>query len=301
MAFIFAFSFISVCTMNKSPFLSLLAFTIILFAACAPKTPEEATAKQPVLEVEGKFLYANDVQQIIPPNVSIKDSTEIAQGFIRKWVTDVLMYENAKRNITDQAGIDEMVENYRKSLTIHQYQQKMIEQRLPKEPAEKELQAFYDQYSEQLVLNENIIQGFLLIIPQKAPDMNEVRSWVQAGNTKALEKIEKYSLQNAISYDYFGDKWLSFTEILKKTPLQVEDPAGFVASRRFVETSDSLQHYFLRIQDYKTTGQVEPYERAKDRISNILQNQHKSDFILKFETELYKDAIANGNVTFFKK
>jgi len=285
--------------MNKYIFLTIISLTLIVISSCVHKTPE--AARKPLLEVEGKFLYVDEVQQIIPPNVNVKDSTEIAHSYIRKWVIDVLMYENAKRNITNLNEIDELVESYRKSLTIHQYQQKMIEQRLPKEPSEVDLKAFYTQYSAQLVLKENIIKGLLLIIPQKAPKMSNVRSWVQSGNSKSLESIEKYSLQNAISYDYFGDKWLPFSEILKRIPLKIEDPSRFLSSNRFVETSDSTQHYFLRIESFKLSGQVEPFEMAKDRISNILLNKQKADFITKFENEIYNDAVSNETVTFFKK
>ena len=285
--------------MNKYIYLTIISLTLIVISSCVHKTPE--AARKPLLVVEGRFLYVDEVQQIIPPNVSVTDSTEIAHSYIRKWVTDVLMYENAKRNVTNINEIDELVENYRKSLTIHQYQQKMIEQRLPKEPSEVDLKAFYTQYSAQLVLKENIIKGLLLIIPQKAPKMSNVRSWVQSGNTKSLESIEKYSLQNAISYDYFGDKWLPLSEILKRIPLKVEDPSRFLSSNRFVETSDSTQHYFLRIESFKLSGQVEPYEMAKDRISNILLNKQKADFITKFENEIYNDAVSNETVTFFKK
>ena len=268
-------------------------------ASCVHKTAD--VARKPLLEVEGKFLYVDEIQQVMPPNVNDSDSTQIAQSYIRKWVTDVLMYENAKRNITNKTEIDELVESYRKSLTIHQYQQKMIEQRLPKEPSEEDLKAFYTQYSEQLVLKENVIKGLLLIIPQKAPKLSMVRGWVQSANAKSLENIEKYSLQNAISYDYFGDKWLPLSEILKRMPLKIEDPSKFLASNRFVETSDSTEHFFLRIVSYKTTGQVEPYEMAKDRISNVLLNKKKADFIEKFEKEIYTDAVENETVTFFKK
>jgi len=141
----------------------------------------------------------------------------------------------------------------------------------------------------------------LLIVPKKAPKLGQVKSWVQSGNTKSLESIEKYSIQNAISYDYFGDKWLSLSEVLKRIPLKIEDPSKFVSTTRFIETTDSLEHYFLRIVSYKTSGQVEPYEMAKDRISNILLNKQKADFITKFETDLYNDAIENETVTFFKK
>ena len=285
--------------MNKFIFFVIISMFTLIFSSCVHKVPE--VARKALLEVEGKFLYLDEVQQIIPPNVNQTDSAEIAQSFIRKWVTDVLMYENAKRNITNKEEIESLVESYRKSLTIHQYQQKMIEQRLPKEPTEVDLKAFYTQYSDQLVLKENIIKGLLLIIPQKAPRLNVVRSWVQSGSTKSLENIEKYSLQNAISYDYFGDKWLPLSEILKRIPLKIEDPSKFLISNRFVESSDSTEHFFLRIESFKLSGQVEPYDMAKDRISNILLNKQKADFISKFENERYNDAVTNETVTFFKK
>ena len=283
--------------MKKLTFILLLTATVA--TSCVKKAPE--VEREPLLEVEGKFLYDDQVQQVIPPNVNKKDSTEIADSYIRKWVTDVLMYENAKRNITNQKEIDDMVEDYRKSLTIHQYQQKMIVQRLPAAPAEEELKAFYDEYSNQLVLSENVIKGLLLIVPKSAPKLNNVKSWVQSGNTKSLESIEKYSLQNAISYDYFGDRWITFSEILKKMPIQLEDPANFVSSRKFYETTDSTQHYYLRIESYKTIGQTEPYDMAKDRISNILLNKNKADFISQFEKDLYNDAVKTDEVTFFNK
>jgi hypothetical protein len=285
--------------MSKSVFVPIFLLSFVFLGSCTQKK-QEVTGK-PILEVEGKFLYADEIQQVIPPNVKDSDSTEIVNSYIKKWVKDVLMYENAKRNITNKAEIEDLVESYRKSLTIHQYQQKMIDQRLPKEPSEEDLKAFYEEYSDQLTLKTNIIKGLLLIIPQSAPKIESVRSWVQTANAKSLESIEKYSIQNAISYDYFGDKWLDLGDVLKKIPLKIEDPSKFVSTNRFVEASDSTHHYFLRIEAYKTSGQVEPYEKAKKRISVILLNKQKADFISKFEDELYTDAINSGNVSFFNK
>jgi hypothetical protein len=270
----------------------------LLLTSCSHKAPD--VKRVPILEVEGKFLYLDQIQEIIPPNVNSKDSLQIANRFIRSWVTDVLMYENAKRNSSNQTEIEDLVEGYRKSLTIHQYHQKLIEQRLA-EPSEDEIRAFYEQYSSQLILKENVIKGILLVVPTKAPNIGNVRAWVQSCNSKSLENIEKYSIQNAISYDYFGDKWMNLSEVLNKIPVQVADLASFVRTNRFVEKTDSTQHYFLRILSYNTVGQVEPYEMAKDRIINILQNKRKEDFISNFETELYDDAVKKETVTFFKK
>jgi len=285
--------------MKQTTLLFLFILSLIVFESCKSKTPD--VARKPYLEVEGKFLYADEIEQVIPPNVNDTDSTEIAQSYIRKWATDVLMYENAKRNITNKAEIDELVENYRKSLTIHQYQQRMIEQRLPKEPAEEDLKAFYTEYGQQLLLTENTLKGILLVVPKNAQKMANVRGWVQSANSKSLESIEKYSIQNAISYDYFGDKWLPLSEVLKKIPLKIEDAAHFLSANKFVETQDSTQHYFLRILSYRLSGQIEPYDMARKRISNILLNKQKADFISKFENEIYDDAVKDETITFFKK
>ena len=40
---------------------------------------------------------------------------------------------------------------------------------------------------------------------------------------------------------------------------------------------------------------------ARKRISVILLNKQKAEFITKFEDELYNDAVSNENVTFYNK
>jgi hypothetical protein len=57
----------------------------------------------------------------------------------------------------------------------------------------------------------------------------------------------------------------------------------------------------LNVDSIKRTGETEHFETAKEKISNIILNKLKSDFIINFEDELYQDAIKNGTVTFFNK
>jgi hypothetical protein len=266
--------------------------------SCDRKSPD--ATRIPLLEVEGKFLYRDQVEDVIPPNVGEEDSIRISESYIKKWVTDVLMYENAKRNVTDKAEIERLLDDYRKSLTIHQYQQKLIRQRLPKSPSEEELKQFYEQYRSQFILKENILKGILLVVPVGSPKLDNVRAWVRSGRTKDLEQIEKYSIQHALSYDYFADKWIPLTDVLKKMPVQVQDPSAFASANRYFETSDSLRYYMLKINDAKRTGEVEPFDTAREKITNIIMNNKKSDFISDFEKELYKDALEDGTITFFK-
>lgn len=276
-------------------------FFILTISAFACSDKGGDVKRTPVLEVEGKFLYQDEIDQIIPATASLIDSADIAERYIKKWVTDVLVYENAKRNINKLNDIEKRVEEYRKSLIINEYEQALIKERLSGVVTEDEMKKFYETYKSQLISQENLIKGLLLIVPKNAPQIDKVREWVRLSNTKSLENIEKYSLKNAISFDYFMNNWTSFGEILKKAPFRIEDSGVFVRSTSFAETSDSTKMYLLRIVSSIPTGQTEPYDLAKKKISSILLNKKKSDFIIQFENDIYKDAKEEGSINYFKK
>ena len=276
-------------------------FFILTISALACSDKGGDIKRTPVLEVEGKFLYQDEIDQIIPATASLIDSADIAERYIKKWVTDVLVYENAKRNINKLNDIEKRVEEYRKSLIINEYEQALIKERLSGVVTEDEMKKFYETYKSQLISQENLIKGLLLIVPKNAPQIDKVREWVRLSNTKSLENIEKYSLKNAISYDYFMNNWTSFGEILKKAPFRIEDSGVFVRSTSFAETSDSTKMYLLRIVSSIPTGQTEPYDLAKKKISSILLNKKTSDFIIQFENDIYKDAKEEGSINYFKK
>lgn len=261
---------------------------------------EKKANRVPILEVGGKYLYKDEIDYIIPKNVTLVDSANVADRYIRKWVTDVLMYEYAKRNLSNIDDINELVEEYRKSLIIHEYEQALVALRVDTIVAEADAKIFYEQYGASMILENNLIKGLLLIVPKDAPKIETVREWVRTADEISIEKIEKYSLQNAVSYDYFLDKWTPFYEILKKAPFQVDDSKNYITSQRFDETVDSTMHYFLKIKSAIPIGYKEPYEIAKNRIKNTLLNKRKSDFIIDFEKSVYKDAIDKGDVIFFE-
>lgn len=278
----------------------LIILTVLLLGYSCNK-PQADTERTVLMEVEGDFLYQDEVEAIIPPNMKGEDSVTIAEKYMKKWATAILLFENAKRNTTNKLEIEQLLEEYRRSLIIHQYQQSLMAQRLPTEPTEAEIQSFYEDYNDLFALKENIVKGIFLVVPKNAPQKANVVKWVKSGNTKSLESIEKYSMQHAISYDYFGNNWVPFNDLLSKMPLQLEDASSYLARNKFVELNDSNATYLLKIESYRTIGQTEPFDMARPKIVNILMNKKKADFISTFEDELYADAVKNGDIVFFKK
>ena len=268
-----------------------------LFTAC--QKPVADASRTPLLEVEGKFLYREDLDQIVPEGISAEDSTKLADAYLHKWITDVLLYENAKRNISNKAVIDDLVEEYRKSLTIHYYQQRLVAQRL-KEPTDDEVAAFYNDYADQFLLSETILRGAFLKVPLTSPNLDRIRTYMRKLDQKSVQQIEQYSLQHAISYDYFVDTWIYFNDLLKKMPIANTDPSAFLQTTRFYETTDTAYCYLLNITDYQLAGSEAPLVFVQEKVRTILYNQRKLNYIKSFESEIYNDALKNGDITYFE-
>ena len=126
--------------MKKPVFIISIALGLLLSAGCdiAFKHKHDKGA---LLEVAGEYLYKSDLEQIIPPNSSPEDSAIIADRFIRQWAIDILMYEKAQRNIANTKEIESLVEDYRKSLLVHEYEQQLINRRMEPVP-EEEMQEY---------------------------------------------------------------------------------------------------------------------------------------------------------------
>lgn len=269
---------------------------LLVVGSCQQQAAD--TSREPVLEVEGKFLYRDDLDKIIPEGTSREDSTNLADGYIRKWITDVLLYENAKRNIANEDVVEDLVEEYRKSLTIHYYQQRLVAQRLD-EPTDEEVASFYEKHTDQFLLTENMLRGVYLKVPLASPKVDRVRAYMRKINEKSIQQIEQYSIQHAVSYDYFVDKWLYLNDVLKKMPSSIADQSAFLSNTKYYETKDSVYTYMLNITDYQLAGSPAPLEFVQEKVRAILYNQRKIEYIKNFETELYEDAQKDGDITYF--
>lgn len=224
-------------------FLGLLS--ILLCVACSEQ--HDHKGKTPLVELDGNFLYREDLQSALPARLSKDDSLLFAEHYIRNWVEDVLLYEKAQSNIPDNGEIEKLVENYRKALIMHTYQQALIHQRLSNEISEGELADYYEKNKELFRLERPLMQGLFIKVPLTAPQLNNVRRWYKAATQDAVEHLEKYSLQNAVKYEYFYDKWVPMADVLDLIPLKVPEVEDYVNKNRHIELKDTAFYYFLNV------------------------------------------------------
>lgn len=271
---------------------------LLMFFGCRQK---QSIGQQDVLvKVDDRTLSLAELKAVLPARLSPADSLIWAESYIKQWVKNNLVYDVAIQNLSneDKAEINQLVDAYRHSLIRYRYQEQLIEERLSANLSEEEKRAFYDNNRNEFVLDHNLIKGLFLKIPVDAPNLADVKKWYRSSAESEIEKIEKYSVQNAAVYEYFYDKWISFDEVIATIPVKITKEEDFLRTHSFIETADSSFCYLLNIKEYLLKGDIAPFDYANTQVVDMLVNQQKIQFLKNFEEELYNDAIRSGKVTF---
>lgn len=275
----------------------LLGLMMLLAGACG-KPQYDHKGRTPLVELDGNFLYQEDLAAVQPVGQSKDDSLLFAEHYIRNWAEDILMYEKAQNNIPDNAEIEQLVKNYRKALIMHVYQQSLIQEKLAEEITEADLQTYYDTNKDVFKAEAPLMKGLFIKVPLTSPDIGRVRQWYKDERQSAVEHLEKYSLQNAVKYEYFYDKWIPASEILSLMPFREEKVDAYFAKNRHVELKDTAYWYFLNVSDYIPTGGQEPYEAARSAVSEMVVNRKQVEFLNQVKGDLYKEAVEDGKLKY---
>ena len=274
----------------------LLLVSLFFCISCTEK--HDHRGKTPLVEVNGTFLYKEDLQSVLPAGLTKDDSLLFAEHYIRTWVEDLLLYEKAQNNIPDNEEIDRLVENYRKALIMHTYQEELIGQRLTKDIPEQEIAEYYEKNKELFKLDRPLVKGLFIKVPLTAPQLTNVRKWYKSEAQEAVEHLEKYSFQNAVKYEYFYNKWVPVTDVLDLIPLKEAAPEEYINKHRQVELKDTAFCYFLNVSDYRGAGEEKPYEFARSEVKDLLVNQKRVNFMEQVKNDLYQQAVNKKKIIY---
>ncbi len=273
-----------------------LRIVLISFLAFACAHSGNKKDDPPVARVYEKYLYASQLKDILPGEISPNDSLVVTNDHIDKWIRNQLLLFQAEQQLSpDEKNIDQQIEDYRTSLLIFKFEQNYLRQHLDTNIADHQIQEYYNQYSSNFILSSDLIKGRFIKVPRNAPEVYKVRMWYTSDNPEHLKELEKYCYQYASKYDYFDEHWEYFYRVLTEMPENYPHPENILKYRKSFETKDSTFYYFLKISDFKLEGTTAPLEFIKKDIKNILINKKKIELIQGLESDIYNDALNRGN------
>lgn len=247
----------------------------------------------PIATVGDKYLYLSDIPDFFSYELSAKDSAIIAKKYIQKWIKKQLILQKAELNLTvaKQREVNKQLEETRASLIIYQYEQEMIKQKLDTIVTENEIEAFYKENPSNFILKQNIVKALYVKLSIDAPNLKKVKQWYKSNNDEDLTQLESYCYQYAEKFDYFNEEWIYFDRLLKKLPVIIPDQERFLNRNNYIETQDSLYHYFVHLRDHTLKGTVSPVEFVQNDIKTIILTNRKIEFLKELENNIYNDAL----------
>lgn len=276
----------------------IVACLALAFGGCSRQRDHKG--KTPIVEVADKFLYQEDLQAALPLNLSADDSVLFAENYIRNWVEDILLFEKAEDNVRDGEKVKALVESYRRALVMHAYQEELVKQQLAEDITQAEIADYYEKNKGLFVLEKPIVKGLFIKVPLGASGLADVRRWYKRNTQDAIEQLEKYSLRNAVTYDYFYDRWRPLDEMEAMMPAKEWGAEkDWLKRNQNVELKDTAFHYFLHVEEYQGKGAQRPLDFAQEEIKEILINLKRVDFINQVKKELYRQASDNKEINYY--
>ena len=279
---------------NKLLYISILLLCTVL-SGCQWFEQKRMTGV--AVALNGQYLYQSTLDSLSFGLLS-EDSARVVEQYVKQWAKDILVYDKAKGAV--DKTIEALVEDYRRSLYVHAFEQELVERRMPKQVADSVVEQIYAAHPEKFELRESIAKGVLIVVPNGAPNMKKLRGWLTDLNEDNLENIEKFAYNYAVGYELFTDQWRTAQQLLLTMPFEQDELDRLLRSKQQIELQDSLSTYILQVTDKRMAGEPMPIEYARPEIEKAVLSQRRVLFLQKERERLYEDAIKYNKIVFFE-
>jgi hypothetical protein len=275
----------------------LLIVTVLLLFGCQDKKEQD---KKPIAKIHDKYLYLSDIENVIPNNKSKEDSILIAKNYIQNWIKNQLLLNKAEKNLPEERkNIQKQIDEYRASLLIYKYQQQYIDQRLDTVINYEDIEKYYNKNSSNFILDQNLVKVLFIKLPKNSPNINNVEKWYKSNNEEDFSRLEDYCYQYAEKFDDFDNNWVIFNNLISKIDLEIDNKSRYLERNKFIEKKDSVNNYYIKINEYKLKGSTAPLSFVKEKIETLLLNKRKHQLLEKLENDIYNEALNHNEFVIY--
>ena len=263
-------------------------FFLILFIACDIKEVKDDSIVAKVGEYE---LKNSDLANVVPLNISETDSVEFVENFISNWIVNKSLFKKAEINLTglEINEIKNSTNNYYEELIIDKYRSKLLMNNSDTIVTYAEIQNYYNENIGNFLLSNNILKARYVKLNNKNYNLREIKRRFKRYNTQ--DKIFFDSISIQISNYFLSDStWINSELFFQKIPILSEDEIKrIVKNNLYFVKEDSLDVYLIKVNDKKMISEISPIEYIQDRLSEILLNKKKVNYLKKIEKEVLEN------------
>ena len=283
--------------MTKSIFLFFIGIGILV-SSCSQTNKEEG--KTPLAKVHDKYLYLEDIAEMIPDGISAEDSINKVKSFVDFWVKEQALTKTAELNLPEeQKDVSKELEKYRMNLLIFRYKQRFIEQNLDTVVTAEEIKTFYEEKEENFKLTQPAVKATYIKVLRTTPNISMVRSLYRSSRERDKQQLKDYCTENGAVYEDFNNEWIYFKDLIIEIPFRVDDQEKYLKSKTYIEVYDSVYYYLVNITNLRFKGAISPLVFVEGNIQSMILNQRKEKLIEDLQKNIYNNMLDKREIELF--
>lgn len=277
-----------------------VVFLTILLVSCNYFISEEDSA--PVARVNDKFLYADEIEALLPQTASTEDSIILVKNYINRWATQLLLFDGAQNNLSlrQQNDFNKLVSEYKYDLYTKAYLNALVKKTLDTIVTKEEAQQLYQSNRLMFKLNEDLVKFRYIQLPLETIEIESVEDMFLRYEVSDQEVLDSLKIHFK-SYFLNDSTWVAVKNIKEASVSKLfNDKKQLLKKTNFIKQSDSLGISLIHVENMLLSGDYAPLEYVKSTVDKIVINKRKLTLIKQLENDIAKDAIKNNQFEIYK-
>ena len=280
------------------PVLAGLLLAVLSLVACNPNV--STGSGEVLVRVYDRYLYTSDLEGVVPPGTSARDSLTMVRTFIQNWVDKELIVRKAEENLPEELqDFSRQIEEYRNSLIIFEYEKMLVRQELDTNISMPDVREYYEQHKRNFVLEEDILELRYLVLHEDSPAMNKFRQYIRSAEQAGKDSLALYASKYASVFSLLDDYWIKVEELSEVVPVETYSLQEFNMNRQFMEVKDSVFVYMIYINDFKPVDSISPVQFVVEDIRKVILNRRKNILVKNMRQSVLQDAIEHNQVEIY--
>ena len=281
-------------------FLIQLFLVAMLVSSCdyfkAPKEPKA------IARVGKKYLYQEDILDLVPKGTSKNDSIAIVKSFIDRWATQQLLFEASERNLSNEkvASFNVLMEQYKVDLYTKAYLEELVIRQVDTVVTDEQIENYYLKNKQYFKNASELVKMRYINLVKENPKFAKIKAKFSSFTKKDRKELEQLAVQFK-SYAFNDSIWVDINQVYEKLPfLNIENKNKYISSGINFQYPDSTTIWLVKVNKVLPKDSATPLEFLKPTIKQIIINNRKLELIKKKKKEITNDAINDKKYEIYK-
>ena len=284
---------------RRLKYIVLPAALLLLGVSCKNFSFSSFLRGDAIATVGDKKLYFEDISSLFTPGIDPQDSLKLLNSYVDNWVKQQLKIQMAETYFTEeQERITQMVNDYRNSLLIYEFEKYYLAERLDTTVTREEINEYYAAHRSEFRLSEMLVKAIVIKFPVGFRQETEMRRLTGfTSNKDQYQNLLDMAIKNNLEYREFSD-WTELSEVVALLPRLTEAENSRLRSGiTFFEKTQDNMRYFMVLTDMLGEGTPMPVDRAAQTIRTLIMNRRRQEAIKTMEDGLLQAALQSRDVT----